>query len=101
MTPPRNRKSLETKSGWAHGIALYRHQEMLESILSRVLVGTGSDGTFQHQGEDFVYMLEDMLGVWLDESNATFSSGVIVSGSRAIVATAFQPHRQTGSRSLR
>jgi hypothetical protein len=63
---------------------------MLEPMLSRVPVGTGSDGIHQLQGEDLLYMLEGML----------ISSRAIVSGSRTIVGTAVQPHRQTSGRSL-
>jgi uncharacterized cupin superfamily protein len=41
--------------------------KMLESMLIRVPPGTGSDGTYMHQGEDFLYMLEGTLEIWLDE----------------------------------
>ena len=41
--------------------------KMLESMLIRVPPGTGSDGAYMHQGEDFLYMLEGTLEVWLDE----------------------------------
>lgn len=63
---PRNRKSLETKSGVRMEL-LSTGTKMLESMLIRVPPGTGSDGSYQHQGEDFLYMLEGRLEVWLDE----------------------------------
>ena len=63
---PRNRKSLETKSGVRMEL-LSTGTKMLESMLIRVPPGTGSDGAYQHQGEDFLYMLEGTLEVWLDE----------------------------------
>lgn len=63
---PRGRKSLETKSGVRMEL-LSTGTKMLESMLIRVPPGTGSDGTYQHQGEDFLYMLEGTLEVWLDE----------------------------------
>lgn len=63
---PRNRKSLETKSGVRMEL-LSTGTKMLESMLIRVPPGTGSDGTYMHQGEDFLYMLEGRLEVWLDE----------------------------------
>ena len=63
---PRSRKSLETKSGVRMEL-LSTGTKMLESMLIRVPPGTGSDGTYQHQGEDFLYMLEGTLEVWLDE----------------------------------
>ncbi|HVO59977.1 MAG TPA: MerR family transcriptional regulator [Terriglobales bacterium] len=63
---PRNRKSLQTKSGVRMEL-LSTGTKMLESMLIRVPPGTGSDGTYMHQGEDFLYMLEGSLEVWLDE----------------------------------
>lgn len=63
---PRNRKSLETKSGVCMEL-LSTGTKMLESMLIRVPPGTGSDGTYMHQGEDFLYMLEGSLEIWLDE----------------------------------
>jgi DNA-binding transcriptional MerR regulator/quercetin dioxygenase-like cupin family protein len=63
---PRNRKSLQTKSGVRMEL-LSTGTKMLESMLIRVPPGTGSDGTYMHQGEDFLYMLEGTLELWLDE----------------------------------
>jgi DNA-binding transcriptional MerR regulator/uncharacterized cupin superfamily protein len=63
---PRNRRSLETKSGVRMEL-LSTGTKMLESMLIRVPPGTGSDGTYMHQGEDFLYMLEGSLEIWLDE----------------------------------
>lgn len=68
---------------------------MLDSTLSRVLVGTGSDGTFQRQAEDSLYMLE----VWLGKSNATFSSGAIVSGREQSWPPLFNPADKPAGRS--
>lgn len=63
---PRQRKSLETESGVRMEL-LSAGTKMLESMLMHVPPGTGSDGTYMHQGEDFLYMLEGTLEVWLDE----------------------------------
>ena len=63
---PRNRKSLQTKSGVRMEL-LSTGTKMLESMLIRGPPGTGSDGMYTHQGEDFLYMLEGTLEVWLDE----------------------------------
>jgi len=63
---PHIRKSLETKSGVRMEL-LSTGTKMLESMLIRVPPGTGSDGTYMHQGEDFLYMLEGTLEIWLDE----------------------------------
>ena len=40
---------------------------MLQSMLFRVPPGTGSDGAYSHVGEEFVYMLQGSLEIWLDE----------------------------------
>jgi DNA-binding transcriptional MerR regulator/quercetin dioxygenase-like cupin family protein len=63
---PRGRKSLQTESGVSMEL-LSQGTKMLESMLIRVPPGTGSDGAYMHQGEDFLYMLEGTLEVWLDE----------------------------------
>jgi DNA-binding transcriptional MerR regulator/quercetin dioxygenase-like cupin family protein len=63
---PHNRKNLQTKSGVRMEL-LSTGTKMLESMLIRVPPGTGSDGAYQHQGEDFLYMLEGTLELWLDE----------------------------------
>jgi DNA-binding transcriptional MerR regulator/quercetin dioxygenase-like cupin family protein len=63
---PRNRKSLATKSGVRMEL-LSTGTKMLESMLIRVPPGTGSDGAYMHQGEDFLYMLEGTIEIWLDE----------------------------------
>ena len=63
---PRNRKGIETKSGVRMEL-LSTGTKMLESMLIRVPPGTGSDGAYMHQGEDFLFMLEGTLEVWLDE----------------------------------
>lgn len=40
---------------------------MLQSMLFRVAPLAGSDGSYSHQGEEFIYMLSGTLEVWLDE----------------------------------
>lgn len=62
----RSRKSLKTESGVSMEL-LSQGTKMLESMLIRVPPGSGSDGTYMHQGEDFLYMLEGSLELWLDE----------------------------------
>ena len=66
VTHPRNRKSLKTESGVRMEL-LSTGTKMLESMLIRVPPGTGSDGTYTHEGEDFLYMLEGTMEIWLDE----------------------------------
>ena len=40
---------------------------MLQSMLFRVAPLAGSDGSYSHQGEEFIYMVSGTLEVWLDE----------------------------------
>jgi quercetin dioxygenase-like cupin family protein len=41
--------------------------KMLECMLFRVPPKSGSDGAYSHVGEEFLYMLEGTLEIWLDE----------------------------------
>ena len=41
--------------------------KMLECMFFRVPPKSGSDGTYSHVGEEFIYMLKDGLEFWLDE----------------------------------
>jgi uncharacterized cupin superfamily protein len=41
--------------------------DQLQSMLFRVPPGTGSDGAYSHEGEEFIYMLSGTLELWLDE----------------------------------
>lgn len=47
--------------------ALSSGATMLQSMLFRVAPLSGSDGSYSHQGEEFLYMLEGTLEIWLDE----------------------------------
>ena len=40
---------------------------MLECMIFRVPPGAGSDGSYSHAGEEFIYMLQGELEIWLDE----------------------------------
>jgi DNA-binding transcriptional MerR regulator/quercetin dioxygenase-like cupin family protein len=40
---------------------------MLQSMLFRVAPLAGSEGSYSHQGEEFIYMLGGTLEIWLDE----------------------------------
>jgi DNA-binding transcriptional MerR regulator len=60
------RQALETKSGVRMEL-LSTGTKMLESMLMRVKPGAGSDGAYTHQGEDFIYILQGTLEIWLDE----------------------------------
>lgn len=41
--------------------------QQLESMIFRVQPGAGSDGSYSHQGEEFIYMMQGTLELWLDE----------------------------------
>jgi DNA-binding transcriptional MerR regulator/quercetin dioxygenase-like cupin family protein len=40
---------------------------MLQSMLFRVAALAGSEGSYSHQGEEFIFMLAGTLEIWLDE----------------------------------
>jgi DNA-binding transcriptional MerR regulator len=63
---PHQRQAIQMESGIRMEL-LSTGTKMLESMLFRVPPGSGSDGAYTHQGEDFIYMLEGTLEIWLDE----------------------------------
>jgi transcriptional regulator with XRE-family HTH domain len=66
LVRPRETQVLQTQSGVRMEL-LARGTTMLQCMLFRVAAGAGSDGAYSHQGEEFIYMLEGSLEVWLDE----------------------------------
>jgi DNA-binding transcriptional MerR regulator/quercetin dioxygenase-like cupin family protein len=62
----RDRRVLQTQSGVRMEL-LSSGTTMLESMLFRVAPGAGSDGSYSHQGEEFIFMLQGTLEIWLDE----------------------------------
>jgi DNA-binding transcriptional MerR regulator/quercetin dioxygenase-like cupin family protein len=63
---PQEHRVLQTGSGVRMEV-LSIGSKMLESMLFRVSPGAGSDGSYAHQGEEFIYMLSGNLEIWLDE----------------------------------
>ena len=63
---PSMRPLLRTESGVAMEL-LSTGTKMLQSMLFRVPPGSGSDGSYSHNGEEFIYMLHGTLEIWLDE----------------------------------
>lgn len=63
---PQQRRVLRTDSGVEMEL-LSIGTKMLECMLFRVPPKSGSDGTYSHVGEEFIYMLKGSLEVWLDE----------------------------------
>jgi DNA-binding transcriptional MerR regulator/quercetin dioxygenase-like cupin family protein len=63
---PNKRRVLQTETGVAMEL-LSTGTKMLQSMLFRLPPGTGSDGAYSHAGEEFIYMLQGTLELWLDE----------------------------------
>lgn len=66
LIPSHQRQVLRTESGVSIEL-LSIGTKMLECMIFRVASGAGSDGAYSHVGEEFIYMLEGELEIWLDE----------------------------------
>lgn len=66
LVRPHETRILQTHSGVRMEL-LADGTTMLQCMLFRVAPGAGSDGAYSHQGEEFIYMLEGSLELWLDE----------------------------------
>ncbi|MBA3886724.1 MAG: MerR family transcriptional regulator [Acidobacteria bacterium] len=66
LVRPADRRVLEVHSGVRMEM-LSSGATMLQSMLFRVAPLSGSDGSYSHLGEEFIYMLAGTLEVWLDE----------------------------------
>ena len=66
VVTPGKRQILRTESGVEMQL-LSTGTKMLQSMLFRVSPGSGSDGAYSHAGEEFIYMLQGSLEIWLDE----------------------------------
>jgi DNA-binding transcriptional MerR regulator/quercetin dioxygenase-like cupin family protein len=62
----RDRRAIQTQSGVKIEL-LSVGARQLESMIFRVQPGAGSDGSYSHQGEEFIYMMSGTLELWLDE----------------------------------
>ncbi|MGH9142992.1 MAG: MerR family transcriptional regulator [Vicinamibacterales bacterium] len=62
----RQRRAIQTQSGVRIEL-LSIGARQLESQIFRVQPGAGSDGSYSHQGEEFIYMMAGKLEIWLDE----------------------------------
>jgi DNA-binding transcriptional MerR regulator len=62
----KDRRALQTQSGVKIELLSIGAQQ-LESMIFRVQPGAGSDGSYSHQGEEFIYMMTGTLELWLDE----------------------------------
>lgn len=66
VVKPDKRQLLRTESGVEMEL-LSTGTKMLQSMLFRVPPGSGSDGAYSHAGEEFIYMLQGSMEIWLDE----------------------------------
>jgi len=66
LVKPNERRVLEVHSGVRMEL-LSSGAPMLQSMLFRVAPLAGSDGSYSHQGEEFIYMISGTLEIWLDE----------------------------------
>jgi transcriptional regulator with XRE-family HTH domain len=66
LVRPPDRRVLQMHSGVRMEM-LSSGATMLQSMLFRVAPLAGSDGSYSHQGEEFIYMLSGTLEIWLDE----------------------------------
>ncbi|MDQ3417249.1 MAG: MerR family transcriptional regulator [Acidobacteriota bacterium] len=66
LVRPADRRVLEMHSGVRMEM-LSSGATMLQSMLFRVAPLSGSDGSYSHQGEEFIYILSGKLEMWLDE----------------------------------
>ena len=66
LVRPRERRVMELASG-VRIEDLSIGAKQLESQLFTVPPGAGSDGAYSHQGEEFIFMVQGTLELWLDE----------------------------------
>lgn len=66
LVRPRERRTIELASG-VRIEDLSVGAKQLESQLFTVPPGAGSDGAYSHQGEEFIFMVQGTLELWLDE----------------------------------
>jgi DNA-binding transcriptional MerR regulator/quercetin dioxygenase-like cupin family protein len=75
LVRPKERRAIQTQSGVRIEL-LSIGARQLESHMFRVKPGAGSDGSYSHQGEEFIYMMAGTLEIWLDELEChTLSEG--------------------------
>ncbi len=66
LVKPNERRVLEVDPGVRMEL-LSSGAPMLQSMLFRVGPLAGSEGSYSHQGEEFIYMMSGTLEIWLDE----------------------------------
>lgn len=66
LVHPKDRKVLQSEPGVQMEL-LALGRKMMEPHLFRIAPGAGSGGSYQHEGEEFIYVLNGRLEIWLDE----------------------------------
>lgn len=67
LVRPAERKVLETQPGTFIELLALGHT-MMESQLWRIAPGASSGGSYHHEGEEFIYVLQGRFDIWLDEA---------------------------------
>lgn len=67
LVRPAERKVLETQPG-THIELLALGQTMMETQLWRIAPGASSGGSYHHEGEEFIFVLQGKFEIWLDET---------------------------------
>ena len=75
LVRPRDRKILEPNPGVQMELLAFG-RNVMEPHLFRIAPGAGSGGSYSHEGEKFIYVLQGTLEIWLDEmENYTLEPG--------------------------
>ena len=75
LVRPRDRKVLEPNPGVQMELLAFG-RNVMEPHLFRISPGAGSGGSYSHEGEEFIYVLQGTLEIWLDEmENYTLEPG--------------------------
>ena len=75
LVRPRERKILQPNPGVQMELLAFG-KKVMEPHLFRIATGAGSGGSYSHEGEEFIYVLQGTLEIWLDEvENYTLEAG--------------------------
>ena len=67
LVRPRDRQVMDLEQGVRMELLAFGTLQMQPFILTRIAARTSSGGWYQHEGEEFMYMLQGKLEIWLDE----------------------------------
>jgi quercetin dioxygenase-like cupin family protein len=66
LVRPKDRRRLISEPGLQMELLAFGATQMA-AMLFRIAPRTGSGGAYNHAGEEFIYMLQGKLEIWLDE----------------------------------